>query len=37
MPGAYAGVYVAIAVLNGAQKRAGLEMVMTSSEVVYVF
>jgi len=35
MPVACALVCVAVVFLNGAQKRAGLEMVMTSREVVY--
>ena len=30
-------VWVAVVFVNGAQKRAGLEMVITSREVVYVF
>jgi hypothetical protein len=37
MPGAYCVVCVAAVFVNGAQKRAGLEMVMTSREVMYVF
>jgi hypothetical protein len=37
MPGACAVVRVAVVFVNGAQKRAGLEIVMTSREVMYVF
>jgi hypothetical protein len=35
LPGAYAAVCIAIAFLNGAQKKGGFEIVMSSGEVMH--